>query len=282
VLVTGANGMLAQALVPALERSGHEVLGVDVQDADISRPDALRHALRTFPPDWIFHLAAFTRVDDCESRPDEAYRVNGFGARNVALAAAGAGAAILALSTDYVFDGSASSPYREYDRTNPQSVYGASKWAGEQGVREVHPRHIIVRAAWLYGRGGVNFVDTILKRAAAGKPLRVVDDQRGAPTWTEDLAPALIRLAERGLHGTFHVTNSGDCTWHEFARHIVERAGLEVPVATTSSAALGRPAPRPAYSVLSNQFFEDGTGTRLPQWQEAVDRYLVTRLGLAR
>lgn len=282
VLVTGSAGMLAQALLPALERSGHEVLGVDVADADITRPDALRHAVRSFPPDWIFHLAAFTRVDDCEAQPDLAFRVNGLGARNVALAAAGCGAAILAISTDYVFDGSATSPYREYDRVNPQSVYGASKWAGEQGVREIHPRHIIVRTAWLYGRGGTNFVDTILKKAGAGEPLRVVDDQRGSPTWTEDLAPALIQLAERGQHGTFHVTNSGDCTWREFAAHIVAKAGLAVSVLPITTAALGRAAPRPAYSTLCNQFFEDVIGTRLPSWQEAVDRYLESRLGRGR
>ena len=282
VLVTGSAGMLAQALLPALERAGHETLGIDLADADITRPGSLRHAVRHFPPDWIFHLAAFTRVDDCESRPDMAFRANALGSRNVAETAADCGAAILAISTDYVFDGTGRLPYREYDTANPQSVYGASKWGGEQGVRDIHPRHTIVRTAWLYGRGGANFVDTILKKAGAGEALRVVDDQRGSPTWTEDLAPALIRLAEGGHFGTFHVTNSGDCTWCDFATHIVRQAGLAVPVEPTTTATLGRPAPRPAYSVLNNQTFDDLTGARLPHWQDAVDRFLETRREKAR
>ncbi len=208
VAVTGAAGMLARALVPALERAGNEVLAPRESDADVTRYESLRAALEPFRPDWVAHLAAFTRVDDCESDPDLAFRVNGLGARNAALAAAAAGAAVLALSTDYVFDGRATRPYREYDSPGPLSTYGRSKWAGEEAVRDVAPRHVIVRSAWLFGAGGANFVDAILRKARHGEPLTVVDDQRGAPTWTEDLAGARVHL-ER-LHDRHESLARGD------------------------------------------------------------------------
>ena len=275
-LVTGAGGMLAQELIPALEEAGNAVLGVKRADADLTRPGALKHAIDVFKPDWIFHLAAFTRVDDCETEADRAHLVNGLGARNVAQAAVSAGAALLTISTDYVFDGTARRPYREYDPAAPLSVYGASKWAGEQAVREVQPRHLVVRTSWLYGRGGHNFIDTILRRARAGEPLKVVDDQRGSPTWTRDLAGGLLRLVDRGEFGTYHCTGSGDCTWYDLAAYVVDRAGLKVPLERTDSASITRPARRPAYSVLSNRYFEEVTGTRMPEWRDAVDRYLAS------
>jgi dTDP-4-dehydrorhamnose reductase len=273
-LVTGAGGMLGRSLVAALRSAGHETLGLSHADADVTLPGALRAPMEAFRPDWVFHLAAFTRVDDCETRAEHAHQVNGQGARNVAQAAAGVGAAVLAVSSDYVFPGEASRPYREDDPTGPRSVYGASKLAGEVAVREVHPRHLIVRTAWLYGHGGTNFIDSILARARRGEPLRVVDDQRGSPTATADLAPALVKLACSGQYGTFHCTNAGDCTWHDLATHALARAGLPATVARIGSAELGRPARRPAYSVLSNLAFERVTGHRMAPWQDAVDRYL--------
>lgn len=274
VVVTGAGGMLGRALVPALESAGHEAVALTRAEADVTRADDLRRAVGAARPDWVFHLAAFTRVDDCESRADHAHAVNGAGAGNAARAAAEAGAGILVLSTDYVFSGEATRPYREDDPTGPRSVYGASKLAGEERARAGNPRHLIVRTAWLYGRGGANFVDTILARARAGEPLRVVDDQRGSPTSTSDLAPALVGLAEAGQYGTYHCTNSGECTWHDLAVHVLRRSGLAAPVARIDSATLGRPARRPAWSVLSHQKFEHVTGRRMPAWQDAVDRYL--------
>jgi dTDP-4-dehydrorhamnose reductase len=273
-LVTGAGGMLGRALMPALAAAGHEAVGLTHGDADLTRLDALRHPLTVLRPDWIFHLAAFNRVDDCETRVDHAHLVNGLGARNAAQAAAEAGAAVLAVSTDYVFPGDATRPYREYDPVGPHSVYGASKLAGEMAVREVNPRHVVVRTAWLYGRGGTNFVDSILAGARKGEPLRVVDDQRGSPTSTADLAEALVRLAGAGQYGTYHCTNAGDCTWHDLAVHVLGRAGLAASVARIDSATLAGPARRPAYSVLSNLMFEHVTGHRMAHWQDAVDRYL--------
>jgi dTDP-4-dehydrorhamnose reductase len=274
VLVTGAAGMLGHAVMPALRAAGHVTLGLDLPELDVTRLEPLQHATRSFRPDWVFHLAALTKVDDCEVRRDEAFLVNGLGARHVALAAAEAGALLLALSTDYVFDGTATSPYRESDTANPQSVYGASKWAGEQAVREVHPRHIIVRTSWLFGPGGGNFVDTILARARAGERLRVVDDQRGSPTFTRDLAQGLLRVASAGVPGTYHCTNSGDCTWYDLAAHAVARAGLGVPLERTDTASFQRPAKRPAYSVLGNAAFEKVTGWRMPAWRDGVERHL--------
>lgn len=279
VLVTGAAGMLGQAVVPALEAAGHEVLGLDLPELDVTRFDSLRRAVERFGPAWILHLAALTKVDECEARRDEAFLVNCLGSRNAALAAAGSGAAVLALSTDYVFDGNATSPYREYDAANPQSAYGASKWAGEQAVREVNPRHVIVRTSWLFGPGGSNFVDIVLARARAGERLRVVDDQRGSPTFTRDLAQGLLRLVDAAQYGTYHCTNSGDCTWCDLAAYALERAGFGVPLERSDTASFPRPARRPAYSVLGNAFFEHVTGWRMPPWRDAVDRHLAATAG---
>jgi dTDP-4-dehydrorhamnose reductase len=220
-------------------------------------------------------------VDECESNPDHAFLVNALGAKNVALAAAACGAGILAMSTDYVFDGNSRIPYREHDVAEPGTVYGTSKWAGEQAVREVHPRHVIVRSAWLYGRGGTNFIDTVLRKARAGEHLKVVDDQRGSPTWAQDLAAGLVTLAAAGQCGTYHVTSSGDCTWYDLAAHVIARAGLGATLERTTTEALARPARRPAYTVLHNQFYEHVTGSRMPHWQDAADRYLKTRLSHA-
>jgi dTDP-4-dehydrorhamnose reductase len=270
--------MLAKALLPQLESAGHEVQAIRRDQADVTSYAALHAAAERFQPQWIVHLAAFTRVDDCEREADLAFRVNGLGARNAALAAAACGAAVLALSSDYVFDGRATRPYREHDAAAPLSVYGKSKWAGEEAVREVAPRHVIVRTSWLYGAGGTNFVDSILRKARHGEELAVVDDQRGSPTWTFDLARALVRLVAAGEFGTYHCTNSGDCTWHELAEHVVKRSGHDTPVERTTTAALARPAPRPAYSVLDGGWCEHVTGQRMPHWKDAVDRYLGTVL----
>jgi len=278
VVVTGAGGMLGRAVMAALGAAGHQARGLTRAEADVARLDALTRPIAEFGPDWVFHLAAFTKVDDCEAHPDHAYLVNALGARNAALAARGAGAPLLAVSTDYVFDGTAGTPYREYDTPAPRSVYGASKLAGERALREVHPLHMIVRTAWLYGPGGNNFVDTILHKAWVGDPLSVVDDQRGSPTSTADLAAALVRLSETRQYGTYHCTNTGDCTWFDLAEHVVARGvgrgGARVPVTRTTTESLRRPAPRPAYSVLSNQLYEHVTGHRMPPWRDAVDRHL--------
>jgi len=274
LMVTGAGGMLAQAMVPALRAAGHDVLPLAHAQADVTRLAQLLKPAREYRPDWVLHLAAFTHVDECESEPERAFTVNGLGPRNASLAAAEVGAAVLALSTDYLFDGTATTPRREHDPVAPLGVYGRSKLAGERGAREVNARHVIVRTAWLYGAGGRNFVDTIRGAIRAGTPLRVVDDQRGSPTWTADLAAGLLALIEAREFGTYHVTNSGDCTWHDLAAAIGERLAPNVPVARISSTELARPAKRPAYSVLNTAWFEHVTGRRMPDWRDALGRYL--------
>lgn len=274
VVVTGAAGMLARAARRALADAGHEVVAPSEAEADVTSLAAMRSLARDARADWWWNLAAFTRVDDCESQADRAYLVNALGAGHVAQAAAETGAAVLHVSTDYVFDGRGTAPYREWDPTGPRSVYGASKLAGEHAVRAVNPRHLIVRTAWLFGAGGPNFVDTILRKARAGEALRVVDDQRGSPTWTEDLAAALVRLTAAGVLGTGHVTNRGECTWYAFARFFLERAGVAASLEPCDTGAFPRPAPRPAYSVLSPMWYEHVSGATMPPWQDAVTRYL--------
>ncbi|TMQ59500.1 MAG: dTDP-4-dehydrorhamnose reductase [Candidatus Eisenbacteria bacterium] len=278
IAVTGAAGMLAKALLPQLESAKHELLALSRDQADVTSFPALRAAIEPFKPEWVIHLAAFTRVDECEREAELAFRVNGLGARNAALVAAACGAAVLTISTDYVFDGRGKRPYREYDHVGPLSVYGKSKWAGEEAVRDASHRHVIVRTAWLYGAGGANFVDSILRKARHGESLAVVDDQRGSPTWTNDLARALVGLVSASEFGTYHCTNGGECTWHELAEHVIRRAGHDGPVERTTTAALARPAPRPAYSVLDGSWCEHVTGHRMPHWKDAVDRYLGTVL----
>ncbi len=272
VLVTGAAGMLGHAVLPALQHAGHRTTALT--DLDVTRKDDVRAATLEAKPDWVCHLAAFTDVDVCESREDHAMKVNGEGAGIVAAAAAEAGAAILSMSTDYVFAGDDPRPRRENDPTGPLSAYGRSKLAGEHAVRAANPRHAIVRTAWLYGHGGKNFVDTIRARALAGGPLAVVDDQHGSPTWTRDLAGALVRFMETGAVGTFHATNEGSCTWHEFAVEICALAGANVTVSRLSSAGLARPARRPAYSVLDTSRLQQVLGHALPHWRDALARYL--------
>jgi dTDP-4-dehydrorhamnose reductase len=274
VMVTGAAGMLGSALVPALRARGHEVLALDIAEADVTDADALGRHAKAFGPAWVAHLAAFTNVDLCESEPELALLVNETGTRNAARAAADVGAGVLAISTDYVFDGRATTPRREDDAVAPGSVYGRTKLAGERAARDANLRHLIVRTAWLYGAGGRNFVDTMISKAKAGEPLRVVDDQRGSPTLTTDLAGALIALMDEGASGTYHVTNFGECTWHDLAVAACEDAGVPVTIGRLSTAELARPAHRPAYSVLDTGRYAQFAGAALPGWRDALRRYV--------
>ena len=274
VLVTGSKGMLGTDLVRVLAPV-HTVIGVDVDELDIADLKEVNDRVAALSPDVLINVAAFTDVDGSEAREDAAFRVNAEGAANLALACRGRPTALIHLSTDYVFDGKKQGPYLEEDPANPLSAYGRSKWAGEQRIRDILPNACVVRTAWLYGKGGRNFVKAILEQAARKKCLQVVDDQRGAPTYTFDLAGALRRVAELGLEGTYHVTNRGACTWLEFAKQILVFADrTDVEIEPISTDALGRPAPRPANSVLSCDKFEKATGMQLRPWAEALKAYL--------
>jgi len=276
LLVTGAGGMLGRAVVEAAQRLGHEVRAATRSELDITDADALRVAVAERRPDAIINCAAYTDVDGAESGRFAAFAINGKGAGNVAAAAAGAGASIVHVSTDYVFDGAKREPWLESDATAPLGAYGASKLAGERAVATANPSHAIVRTAWLFGAGGRNFVDTMLALGAEREEVSVVTDQTGCPTWTGHLAGALVELAERrqdtGIH---HIAGAGSCSWNELALEVFDRAGVDCRVLPTTTAAFPRPAPRPAYSVLGS---ERSKPLVLPPWQDGVAAYLATRV----
>lgn len=272
--ILGASGLLGKALMR--EWSGDEVDGLGSRDVDIRDADRVREVLQKARPDWIVLAAAYTDVDGCESHPDRAFAVNRDGAVNVAQAAQRIGAKLLFLSSDYVFDGKKTSPYETGDARNPQSVYGRSKAEAEVQLQEVLPECCIARTSWLFGTGGKCFPDTILKLAASRPVLDVVSDQRGCPTYSVDLARAIIELCRKDASGIVHVTNAGNCSWFEFAREIVKGAGLATEVRPVSSLQMARPAPRPAYSVLSSKSLQQH-GIAMPTWEDALQRYLQER-----
>lgn len=250
-LVVGAAGMLGQDVLAAAAEAGHEVAGVGRGDLDVTDAAVARDAVAGY--DVVVNCAAWTAVDDAETHEAEAFAVNATGAANLARAAAAAGARLVHVSTDYVFDGGASEPYAEDAPVRPRSAYGRTKAAGEWAVRAEAPDAVVVRTAWLYGAGGRCFPKTIARVAGERDRLSVVDDQTGQPTWTADLADLIVRLvAVRAPGGIYHGTSSGQVTWCGFAREIVAASGHATPVDTTTSAAYQLPAPRPAYSVLGH------------------------------
>jgi dTDP-4-dehydrorhamnose reductase len=273
-IVLGASGLLGKALMR--EWTGDEVVGLSSRNVDIRDADQVRGVLEKGRPEWIVLVAAYTNVDDCESHPDLALAVNRDGAVNVAQAAKRIGAKLLFISSDYVFDGKKTSPYEVGDARNPQSVYGRSKAEAEVRLLTVLPECCIARTSWLFGTGGKCFPDTILKLAASRPTLDVVNDQRGCPTYSVDLSRAIIGLCRNQASGIVHMTNAGDCSWFEFAREILKGEGLTTEVRPVSSQHMARPAPRPAYSVLSPKSLQQ-YGISVPTWQDALRRYLQER-----
>src|SRR5579864_9344868 len=276
VMILGATGLLGQALMR--EWSGDQVAGLSSRDVDIRDAEGIRDRLQQHRPDWIVVAAAYTDVDGCESNQDRAFSINRDGPVNVAKAAKEIGTKLVFLSSDYVFDGKKITPYEADDSRNPQSVYGRSKAEAEVRLLEVLPGCCIARTSWLFGMGGKCFPDTILKLAATRPALDVVNDQRGGPTYSVDLARVIIQLCGANATGIVHATNAGDCTWFEFAEEIVNRAGLPTKVRPVSSQQMARPAPRPAYSVLSPKSLHHW-GISTPSWQDALQRYLRERNG---
>lgn len=274
VLVTGAGGMLAADLVPVLQAARHEVVACGRERLDVRDAQQARAVLEAERPAVVIHCAAYTNVDGAEADPEAAFLVNRDGARHVAAACRAVGAAMVYVSTDYVFDGTAREPYRVDAPPNPLGVYGKSKLAGELAVREALEAHFIVRTSWLYGRGGKNFVDT-MRRLGREKPeLAVVDDQLGSPTWTQPLAEAIAHLIATTRYGVYHATGQGSCSWCGLTREIMALEGLATPVRPITTAELGRPAPRPLYSVLDNSALAAAGVPLLPRWEESLARYL--------
>jgi dTDP-4-dehydrorhamnose reductase len=295
VLVTGADGQLGRDLqdclagrVPTgglrcslyapegpLDGLTYEVLATDIGNMPVNDRDAVQCTFQAFQPDLVLHGGAITAVDACETEVDLAYSVNAIGTRNVAEAARAVGAHLLYVSTDYVFDGTSTRPYVEWDAPNPRSVYGASKLAGE---RECTPGSTIVRTSWVCGAHGKNMVKTALRLAETEGPLKFVSDQHGSPTFTADLAAAIVTLGTDKRPGTFHVTNGGATTWWGFVRAVLAEAGADPErVLPITTAEYPLPAPRPANSVLDNAALRLGGFPTMPDWQDGLRR-LVTAL----
>lgn len=281
VFVTGARGMLGTDACEVLGED-HEVAGVDIDDFDITDGPDVAKAIAAWAPDVVMHLAAYTKVDDAEDEKDEAFNCNAVGTMNVAKASSDAGARLVYVSTDYVFDGTKGSPYVETDRAAPVNFYGLTKLFGERYASTLNPRHLIVRASWLFGPNGRNFVDTILERARAGQALRVVDDQRGCPTYTYHLARGLKGAVETGMEGILHMTNAGDTTWYEFARAALEMAGVEAEIEPVGSASYVTKAKRPANSVLASVVMKQAGLEPLPDWREGLRHHLGRRAAAGR
>ncbi len=277
VTLFGASGLLGQELVRELSADPINDLltALSSQDADLRDPTRVRERIRDSRPDWVILSAAYTDVDGCESNRDLAFAVNCEGAVNVAQAARAAGARLLFLSTDYVFDGTKRSPYEITDARNPTSVYGESKARAEERLQEILPEVCIARTSWLFGHGGKCFPATILKLASTRPEISVVNDQRGSPTFTSDLASALVQLCRANAQGIVHVTNSGNCTWFDFAAEIVHAAGLPTKVNPVTTAEFPRPARRPAYSVLSPDSLH-ALNIHMSSWHDALRRYLAS------
>jgi dTDP-4-dehydrorhamnose reductase len=293
ILITGSSGMLGADLSQEL-KNDYEIIGADLvhspqstvhrfYKADITDNKSITVVVKKVNPDVVIHTAAMTDVDGCELDPKKACKINSIGTKNVALACKIADAALLYISTDFVFDGKKDRPYKESDRTHPLSIYADSKLKGEKEVKKILKRYFILRTSWLYGRNGKNFVDTIIGKAKNEKVLRVVNDQVGSPTYTKDLAWAIHKLIDRVTraqehkstgYGIYHVSNSGSVSWFDYAKEILRLAGSKTKVLPVSSKELNRPAKRPAMSILDNSRFMEFTGCKMRNWREALKDYV--------
>ena len=272
VLVIGARGMLGRDLVE--EWTDDELIGAASSEADIRDFDQVQRLIKDSRPDWVILLAAYTDVDGCEKNPEQAFAVNGEGTRNVAKAAEKQGAKLFYISTDYVFDGTATQPIEANYPIAPLNVYGKSKAAGESAVAAEHTAWCIARTSWLFGRSGPSFPEKILRASETRSELSVVADQIGSPTFTRELARAIQALVHKDVRGIVHVTNTGSCSWFEFAKEILRQAGRNsIRVRPITSAESGRLAKRPAYSVLSPERL-NAKGVVLGSWQDATAAYL--------
>ncbi len=290
VALIGSNGQLGSDIMrlwsgSRLAASGDDIVGLVHSDIEIREPDQVGSVLKGIQPSFVINTAAFHRVDDCELDPTDAFSVNSLAVKNLAEACRELGSGLLHVSTDYVFNGDSGAPYSELEPPSPVSAYGVSKAAGEQFLRYLLPTdHVLVRSSGLYGAArasgkGGNFVETMLKSAKAGKSIRVADDQILSPTYTPDLAEAILEIIARNGRGTFHVTNSGHCSWFEFAAEIFLRAGMKPNLSAVTSAEDGSLARRPGYSVLENSRLSELSLPQLRPWQQTLAHYLAAKDG---
>ncbi len=274
VLVAGAAGMLGRDVMLAAGNAGHDVVGFGHNELDVADAAVVSAKLDLERPDVVINCAAWTDVDGAEEAEDAAMTVNGTGAGNLAAAAANVGASVVYVSSDYVFDGAKGAPYVETDQPAPLSAYGRTKLAGEEATAAANKRHFIVRSSWLFGIGGSNFVETMLRLASSQNEVLVVRDQVGAPTYTWHLAYGIVRLIEGIEFGIHHMAAGGACSWYDFAREIFDQAKVECRVLSATTEMLGRPAPRPAFSALTSQREH---AIELPPWQDGLAGYLAQR-----
>lgn len=277
ILITGAKGMLGSALCKVLH-SSYEVSGIDKEECDITSKQKTNKLINSLSVDALIHCAAYTEVDKAENEPQKAFLINAQGTKNVIEALKGKDYFFIYISTDYVFDGKKPQAYLEADIPNPQGVYAQSKLEGERAI-SAYTKHAILRTSWVFGPNGKNFVDTIVRLAKEKEILEVVSDQIGSPTYTLDLSKAIKAMLDiyfaRGLkYGIYNITNSGKCSWFEFAQFIIQLVNLKTVVKPISSECLHKKAKRPKNSLLSNEKFHALTGYYLPPWQEAVKNYL--------
>ena len=273
ILITGSNGMLGHDLIEVL-KDNHELLLTTSKTLDITDADSVMDFIVKSNPDIVINSAAYTDVDGCESNPDLAYNVNGEGVKNLALACREVDCPLVHISTDYVFNGQNDRPWVEDDEIGPISIYGKSKLKGEEHIKEILEKYFIVRTAWLYGVNGRNFPRTMLELAQKHSEITVVYDEVGTPTYTPDLAKGISKLIETDYYGTYHLTNSGNCSWCEFARYIFEVADVDVNVIPVTASEFARPAPRPSYSVLENRNWVENGFEPLRNYKEAIKEYI--------
>ncbi|HIW32275.1 MAG TPA: dTDP-4-dehydrorhamnose reductase [Candidatus Paenibacillus intestinavium] len=273
IVVTGADGQLGREIV-LIEQTAFTVVGLSRNELDITDLAGCRLVMSEYKPFAVIHCAAYTAVDKAESEQDEAFRVNRDGTSNIALASHEIGAKLIYISTDYVFDGKGNTPYIESDDVSPTTVYGSSKLAGEESVQAIHPHSFIVRTSWVYGQYGNNFVKTMLSLAQQRKVLKVVADQIGSPTYTNDLARFLLQLVETDRYGIYHASNAGICSWYDFATVIFAESGADVKVEACTTAEFPRPAPRPAYSVMEHRNMALNGFEPMRHWQDALRDFL--------
>ena len=274
VLVTGAKGQLGRDLMNELKRQGLEGIGVDVEEMDITDPEKCRSVIGQAGADAVIHCAAYTAVDAAEDQAELCRKINGEGTRNVAEACRDAGVKLMYISTDYVFDGQGTRPWEPDDERAPLNVYGQTKYEGELAIEELLDRYYIIRIAWVFGAAGKNFIKTMLRLGREKGAVSVVNDQVGSPTYTYDLARLLVDMVQTEHYGRYHATNEGECSWYEFACEIFRQAGLEVQVTPVSSEAFAAKAKRPANSRMSKEKLTEKGFVRLPDWQDALKRFL--------
>ena len=274
LIITGCNGQLGRAINSLLQDTReYECVNTDVDELDITDVEAVMKLVGEVKPYAIINCAAHTAVDKCEVDADNAYRINAIGPRNLSIAAAKYDAKMMHISTDYVFRGDASSPYTEFDEPGPNSMYGATKLAGERFVQQFANRYFIIRTAWLYG-DGKNFVKTMLRLSETNESIRVVNDQVGSPTSATELAKAILYLLPTENYGLFHGTCEGSCSWADFAQEIFRLGGKSTQVIPVTTEEYNAPAPRPAYSILENKMFKLTTDFMFADWHDAIEEYM--------